>query len=52
MKLEDLPGGERIFVDAIILIYHFTGISSPNVRRSSNGANPGRCRHLLGCILC
>jgi predicted nucleic acid-binding protein len=28
MKLEDLPDGERICVDANILIYHFTGISS------------------------
>ena len=27
MKLEDLPSGERIFVDANILIYHFAGIS-------------------------
>jgi predicted nucleic acid-binding protein len=27
MKLEDLPRGARIFVDAIILIYHFSGIS-------------------------
>jgi hypothetical protein len=28
MKLEDLPDGERICVDANILIYHFTSISS------------------------
>jgi predicted nucleic acid-binding protein len=27
MKLEDLPSGARIFVDANILIYHFSGIS-------------------------
>jgi predicted nucleic acid-binding protein len=27
MKLEDLPNGARIFVDANILIYHFSGIS-------------------------
>ncbi len=27
MKLEDLPGGARIFVDANILIYHFSGLS-------------------------
>ena len=27
MKLEDLPSGTRIFVDANILIYHFSGIS-------------------------
>jgi predicted nucleic acid-binding protein len=27
MKLEDLPDGARIFVDANILIYHFSGIS-------------------------
>ncbi len=28
MKLEDVPDGERIFIDANILIYHFSGISS------------------------
>lgn len=28
MKLEDLPNGEQILVDANILIYHFTGVSS------------------------
>ena len=27
MKLDDLPEGARIFVDANILIYHFSGIS-------------------------
>jgi predicted nucleic acid-binding protein len=27
MKLEDLPDGARVFVDANILIYHFSGIS-------------------------
>jgi predicted nucleic acid-binding protein len=27
MTLEDLPNGARIFVDANILIYHFSGIS-------------------------
>ena len=27
MKLEDLPSGARVFVDANILIYHFSGIS-------------------------
>jgi len=27
MKLEDLPSGARIFVDANVLIYHFAGIS-------------------------
>jgi len=27
MKLEDLPGGTPIFVDANIFIYHFSGIS-------------------------
>jgi hypothetical protein len=27
MKLDDLPDGARIFVDANILIYHFSGIS-------------------------
>jgi predicted nucleic acid-binding protein len=27
MKLEDLPEGTRIFVDANILIYHFSGVS-------------------------
>jgi predicted nucleic acid-binding protein len=27
MKLEDLPDGARVFVDANILIYHFAGIS-------------------------
>ena len=27
MKLEDLPDGSRILVDANILIYHFSGIS-------------------------
>ena len=27
MKLEDLPAGARVFVDANILIYHFSGIS-------------------------
>jgi predicted nucleic acid-binding protein len=27
MKLEDLPDGTRIFVDANILIYHFSGAS-------------------------
>lgn len=27
MKLEDVPDGGRIFVDANILIYHFSGIS-------------------------
>ena len=27
MKLDDLPDGTRIFVDANILIYHFSGIS-------------------------
>jgi predicted nucleic acid-binding protein len=27
MRLEDLPAGERIFVDANILIYHFSGLS-------------------------
>jgi len=27
MKLEDLPGGAPIFVDANIFIYHFSGIS-------------------------
>lgn len=27
MKLEDVPDGARIFVDANILIYHFSGIS-------------------------
>jgi uncharacterized protein len=27
MKLEDLPGGTPIFVDANFLIYHFSGIS-------------------------
>jgi predicted nucleic acid-binding protein len=27
MKLEDVPEGGRIFVDANILIYHFSGIS-------------------------
>jgi hypothetical protein len=26
MKLEDLPDGERICVDANILIYHFTSL--------------------------
>jgi predicted nucleic acid-binding protein len=28
MQLEDVPNGEQIFVDANILIYHFSGISS------------------------
>ena len=28
MQLEDVPDGEQIFVDANILIYHFSGISS------------------------
>jgi predicted nucleic acid-binding protein len=28
MKLEDLPDGARVFVDANILIYHFSGISA------------------------
>jgi predicted nucleic acid-binding protein len=28
MQLEDIPNGEQIFVDANILIYHFSGISS------------------------
>jgi predicted nucleic acid-binding protein len=28
MTLEDLPDGARVFVDANILIYHFSGISS------------------------
>jgi predicted nucleic acid-binding protein len=28
MQLEDVPNGEEIFVDANILIYHFSGISS------------------------
>jgi len=27
MRLEEIPEGERIFVDANILIYHFSGIS-------------------------
>ena len=27
MRLLDVPDGERIFVDANILIYHFSGIS-------------------------
>ena len=27
MKLEDLPSGARVFVDANILIYHFAGLS-------------------------
>lgn len=27
MQLEDVPNGEQIFVDATILIYHFSGIS-------------------------
>ena len=27
MKLEDLPEGARVFADANILIYHFSGIS-------------------------
>jgi predicted nucleic acid-binding protein len=27
MKLEDVPGGTPIFVDANIFIYHFSGIS-------------------------
>jgi uncharacterized protein len=27
MKLEDLPEGARVLVDANILIYHFSGIS-------------------------
>lgn len=27
MKFEDLPSGARIFVDANILIYHFSGMS-------------------------
>jgi hypothetical protein len=27
MKLEDLPEGANIFVDANILIYHFSGTS-------------------------
>ncbi len=28
MQLEDVPDGERLFVDANILIYHFSGILS------------------------
>jgi predicted nucleic acid-binding protein len=28
MQLEDVPNGEQIFVDANILIYHFSGVSS------------------------
>ena len=28
MRLEDVPEGERIFVDANILIYHFSRVSS------------------------
>jgi predicted nucleic acid-binding protein len=28
MKLEELPDGGQIFVDANVLIYHFSGISS------------------------
>jgi predicted nucleic acid-binding protein len=28
MQLEDIPNGEQIFVDANILLYHFSGISS------------------------
>jgi hypothetical protein len=28
MQLEDVPSGEQIFVDATILLYHFSGISS------------------------
>jgi predicted nucleic acid-binding protein len=28
MQLEDVPNEEQIFVDANILIYHFSGISS------------------------
>jgi len=27
MKLEDLPEGARVLVDAKILIYHFSGVS-------------------------
>jgi predicted nucleic acid-binding protein len=27
MQLEDVPNGEQIFVDANILIYHFSGTS-------------------------
>jgi predicted nucleic acid-binding protein len=27
MKLEDVPDGERLFIDANILIYHFSGVS-------------------------
>lgn len=27
MKLEDLPAGSHVFIDANILIYHFSGIS-------------------------
>jgi len=32
MKLDALADGERIFLDANILIYHFTGVS-PECRR-------------------
>ena len=52
MKLEDLPDGTRILVDANILIYHFSGYRW-NVERFSNGVSPGRssvyrCAHRAG----
>jgi hypothetical protein len=41
MKLEDLPDGARVLVDANILIYHFP-VYRWNVERFFNGVSSGR----------